>query len=112
MSGGGSQFRATISGAIPRPSTSMRESRIPSFRNSTTTHPSYNTLAGEPNVPGGATASPRPRQGSVPGPSPPRGRAAVAASSISRESSKENRPPADAEEYEAQRRRIEELKAE
>jgi mitotic spindle assembly checkpoint protein MAD1 len=33
-------------------------------------------------------------------------------SNLSRESSKENRPPADAEEYETQRKRIEELKAE
>ncbi|KAL2177671.1 spindle assembly checkpoint component Mad1 [Thermothelomyces heterothallicus CBS 202.75] len=112
VSGGGSQFRATISGGIPRPSTSIRESRIPSFRNSTTTQPSYNILTGEPNVPGGTMARPGSRQGSVSGPSPPRGRAATTASSLSRESSKENRPPADAEEYEAQRRRIEELKAE
>ncbi|KAL2153637.1 hypothetical protein VTH82DRAFT_4792 [Thermothelomyces myriococcoides] len=111
-SGGGSQFRATIGGGIPRPSASIRESRIPSFRNSTNTQPSYNILTGELNVPGGTMASPGSRHGSVSGPSPPRGRAAMAASSISRESSKENRPPADAEEYEAQRRRIEELKAE
>ena len=43
---------------------------------------------------------------------PPRGRAATIASNLSRESSKENLAPPDAEEYETQRRRIEELKAE
>ncbi|KAK4244470.1 spindle assembly checkpoint component Mad1 [Corynascus novoguineensis] len=114
VSGGGSQFRATVSGGIPRPSTSLRESRIPSFRNSTTTQPSYNILTGEPNTgsSSGAMARPGSQQGGFAGPSPPRGRAATAAGSLSRESSKENRPPADAEEYETQRRRIEELKAE
>ncbi|KAL2134687.1 hypothetical protein VTI74DRAFT_11091 [Chaetomium olivicolor] len=101
----GSQFRATISGGIPRPDTSLRESRIPSFRSSTNTQPPS------------STAMPRPssRQDSGPGPSgpsPPRGRAATVASNLSRESSKENRPPPDAEEYEIQRKRIEELKAE
>ena len=57
-------------------------------------------------------ARPSSRQGAPSGPSPPRGRAATVASNISRESSKENRAPPDAEEYETQRRRIEELKAE
>ncbi|KAK3294316.1 spindle assembly checkpoint component Mad1 [Chaetomium fimeti] len=113
---GGSQFRATISGGIPRPNTSLRESRIPNFRNSTTAQPSYNILTGESNntTPRGtAMARPSSRQGGPPsGPSPPRGRAATIASNVSRESSKENRPPADAEEYETQRKRIEELKAE
>ena len=57
---------------------------------------------------------PRPssRQGQQTGPSPPRGRASTLAASYSRESSKENHAPPDAEEYETQRRRIEELKAE
>ncbi|KAH6856065.1 spindle assembly checkpoint component Mad1 [Chaetomium sp. MPI-CAGE-AT-0009] len=113
---GGSQFRATISGGIARPNSSLpRESRIPSFRNSTTAQPSYNILTGESNhaSPRGTTmARPNSRQGGPSGPSPPRGRAATIASNVSRESSKENRPPADAEEYETQRRRIEELKAE
>jgi mitotic spindle assembly checkpoint protein MAD1 len=57
-------------------------------------------------------ARPNSRQGAPSGPSPPRGRADTLASNVSRESSKENHPPADAEEYETQRRRIEELKAE
>ena len=52
------------------------------------------------------------RQGHSSGPSPPRGRAGTIGSNVSRESSKENRAPPDAEEYETQRRRIEELKAE
>lgn len=51
-------------------------------------------------------------QGAPVGPSPPRGRAPTVGSNLSRESSKENRPPADAQEYETQRKRIEELKAE
>ncbi|KAL2267263.1 hypothetical protein VTJ83DRAFT_4540 [Remersonia thermophila] len=116
------QFRATIAGGIPRPSTSIRESRIPSFRASTTSQPSYNFLTGEPAAmpAAGSTPAARPasRQSAAPPPgsSPPRGRAAAAAaaasSSFSRESSKENRPPDDAEGYENQRRRIEELKAE
>ncbi|KAG7287352.1 hypothetical protein NEMBOFW57_006862 [Staphylotrichum longicolle] len=124
----GSQFRATVSGGIPRPGASGRDSRvanlsahhhqaqaadktqIPSFRNSTTTQPSYNILTGDSNP--GAMARPRSRQGAPSGPSPPRGRATTLESNFSRESSKENRPPPDAEEYETQRKRIEELKAE
>ncbi|KAH6632332.1 spindle assembly checkpoint component Mad1 [Chaetomium tenue] len=111
---GGPHFRATISGGIPRPNTSLRESRVPSFRNSTTAQPSYNILTGEFNnaTPRGTMARPSSRQGGPSGPSPPRGRAATGASNFSRESSKENQPPADAEEYETQRKRIEELKAE
>ncbi|AEO66363.1 5a534e99-b4d3-422e-a21c-cdde03114b4c [Thermothielavioides terrestris] len=127
----GSQFRATVSGGLPRPSASLRESRvglsvtrrhyahaadktqIASFRNSTTTQPSYNILTGEPSTsPGSTMARPSSRQGAPSGPSPPRGRAATVSSNLSRESSKENRPPPDAEEYETQRKRIEELKAE
>jgi len=57
-------------------------------------------------------ARPGSRQAYAQGPSPPRGRAATIASNLSRESSKENHAPPDAEEYETQRRRIEELKAE
>ncbi|KAK4150513.1 spindle assembly checkpoint component Mad1 [Chaetomidium leptoderma] len=113
----GSQFRATVSGGIPQPNTSLRESRIPGFRNSTTAQPAHNIITGEPGAtaPGSAMARPSSRQGGLAGPSPPRGRAATVASNFShesRESSKENRPPADAEEYETQRKRIEELKAE
>jgi mitotic spindle assembly checkpoint protein MAD1 len=84
--------------------------QIPSFRNSTTIQPSYNILTGDSNP--AAMASPGSRQGPPAGPSPPRGRAATVGTNFSRESSKENRPPPDADEYETQRRRIEELKAE
>lgn len=59
-----------------------------------------------------STSRPGSRQGPPSGPSPPRGRAGTVGTNFSRESSKENRAPADAEEYETQRRRIEELKAE
>ncbi|EGS21795.1 uncharacterized protein CTHT_0036630 [Thermochaetoides thermophila DSM 1495] len=52
------------------------------------------------------------RQSLLSAPSPPRGRENMEMPSVSRESSKENRAPADADEYEAQRRCIEELKAE
>ncbi|KAK4144556.1 spindle assembly checkpoint component Mad1 [Dichotomopilus funicola] len=93
----GSQFRATI----------------PNFRNSTT-QPPYNIITGESGTmtPNRTMARPSSRQGGLSGPSPPRGRAATLGSNVSRESSKENRPPDDAEEYETQRKRIEELKAE
>lgn len=57
-------------------------------------------MAARPSSRQGAASAPAP-----PGPSPPRG-------SDSREGSKENRAPPDADEFEAQRRRIEELKAE
>ncbi len=58
------------------------------------------------------SSRPGSRQGHPSGPSPPRGRAATIGTNFSRESSKENLAPPDAEEYETQRRRIEELKAE
>ncbi|KAK4098332.1 MAD-domain-containing protein [Parathielavia hyrcaniae] len=106
-----SQFRASISGGIPRPSSSLREPRIPGFRSSATTQPSYNILTGESNMAPPSSRQGRP-SGSGPSPPPPRGRAATVTSSFSRESSKENRPPPDADEYETQRKRIEELKAE
>lgn len=88
--------------------------QIASFRNSTTTQPSYNILTGEASTTTSRSTMARPssRQGGPSGPSPPRGRAPTVASNISRESSKENRAPPDAEEYETQRKRIEELKAE
>lgn len=90
--------------------------QIASFRSSATAQPSYNILTGEPNTttPRGTMARPDFRQGGPgsSGPSPPRGRAATVSSNFSRESSKENFPPPDAEEYETQRKRIEELKAE
>ncbi|KAJ4289470.1 coiled-coil domain-containing protein mad1 [Collariella sp. IMI 366227] len=78
--------------------------QIPGFRSSTNTQPPSSTMP---------RPSSRQASGNGPaGPSPPRGRAATIASNLSRESSKENLPPPDADEYETQRKRIEELKAE
>ncbi|KAK0715544.1 spindle assembly checkpoint component Mad1 [Lasiosphaeris hirsuta] len=110
-SASGTQFRSSV-GGLPRPNTSLRESRIASYRGASN-QPSYNLFTGETN-PNASTAMARPssRQGSVTGPSPPRGRAATIGPNFSRESSKENFAPPDAAEYETQRRRIEELKAE
>ncbi|KAK0746519.1 spindle assembly checkpoint component Mad1 [Schizothecium vesticola] len=106
-----SSFRASVGTGLPRPNSSLRESQ---FRAST--QPSYNLFTGETstNSTGSmarSTSRPGSRQGPA-GPSPPRGRAGTVGTNFSRESSKENRAPADAEEYETQRRRIEELKAE
>ncbi|KAB5577983.1 spindle assembly checkpoint component Mad1 [Coniochaeta sp. 2T2.1] len=112
-------------GGFSRPHTTLRESRLGNMRASTN-QPSYNLFTGETNAP--ATGIPQPtsvlRRPSVSGRhsiltgathggdmSPPPGRPR-AASNFSRESSKENHAPPDAEEYETQRRRIEELKAE
>lgn len=78
--------------------------QIAAFRNSITAQSNA--------TPGNTMARPSSRQGVPSGPSPPRGRAGTATSNFSRESSKENHAPPDAEEYETQRRRIEELKAE
>ncbi|OBR02465.1 Spindle assembly checkpoint component MAD1 [Colletotrichum higginsianum IMI 349063] len=87
------RLRASIGGsALPRPNTSLRESRT--FR---ATQPTYNLFTG-----GDAHSRP----GS---------RASLAAESVraaSCESSKENMAPPDAAEYESQRHVIEELKAE
>ncbi|KAK4465767.1 spindle assembly checkpoint component Mad1 [Cladorrhinum samala] len=108
--GGGSNFRASVGAGASRSSSSMRESRIASFRHSTTTQPSYNLLTGESfaGARNSTVARPSSRQS---GPSPA-GPSPTAPSRFSRESSKENHAPADAEEHEAQRKRIEELKAE
>ncbi|KAK0641726.1 spindle assembly checkpoint component Mad1 [Cercophora newfieldiana] len=113
---GVSQFRRSSGSGIARPTTSLRGSRISNFRASHSA-PSYNFLTGETETnPGPSMARPnsRPgsRQGEATGPSPPRGRAATLASNFSRGSSKENHAPPDAQQYEIQRRRIEELKAE
>ncbi|OLN95840.1 Spindle assembly checkpoint component MAD1 [Colletotrichum chlorophyti] len=85
------RFRASTS-ALPRPHTSLRESRT--FR---ATQPTYNLFTG-----GEANSRPASRQSLVP--------ESVRASSC--ESSKENMAPPDAAEYESQRQVIEELKAE
>ncbi|KAK4161042.1 spindle assembly checkpoint component Mad1 [Cladorrhinum sp. PSN259] len=113
VSTGSSNFRASVGASSSRSNPSLRESRIASFRRSTTTQPSYNIITGESNAGAqNSTAMARPssRQSgpSAPAPDP----SPTVASRFSRESSKENHAPADAEEYETQRKRIEELKAE
>ncbi|KAI1280265.1 spindle assembly checkpoint component Mad1 [Xylaria sp. FL0933] len=94
-------------GSSTLPQTSLRGSRIASFRASHNTQPSYDFLTGADHASSNQHQhhdgpSSR-RQSREPGES-------VRASS--RESSKENLAPPDAEEYETQRKRIEELKAE
>ncbi|KAI2624418.1 spindle assembly checkpoint component Mad1 [Hypoxylon sp. NC1633] len=88
-----------------RQSTGSTRSRVTSFRTSLhkATQPSYNLFTGSEDVPTSHHARPSPRQS-------PMGAESLRPSS--RESSKENLAPSDAEEYETQRRRIEELKAE
>ncbi|CRK12572.1 hypothetical protein BN1708_010565 [Verticillium longisporum] len=81
--------------SIPRPHTSLRGSRT--FR-ATQTQPTYNLLTGADN----AASRPSSRQSA----------AGESLRAVSRESSKENLAPPDAEEYESQRHVIEELKAE
>ncbi|KAF4966362.1 hypothetical protein FSARC_5932 [Fusarium sarcochroum] len=88
------RFRASTS-AIDRPQTSLRQSRISSFRAST--QPTYNLFTGESNLP-----RPSSRQSNV----------AESVRPGSRESHKENMAPPDADEYEKYRREIEALKAE
>ncbi|KAK3318998.1 mitotic checkpoint protein-domain-containing protein [Apodospora peruviana] len=110
------QFRSSTGTGFARPQSSLRESRLGNFR-TTTTQPSYNFFTGETNNsnngPNSGMARPSSRQGGPAlGPSPPRGRGTTVGSNFSRESSKENLAPPDAEEYETQRKRIEELKAE
>ncbi|KAK4226600.1 spindle assembly checkpoint component Mad1 [Podospora fimiseda] len=109
VSGGSSNFRASVGATSSRSNPSLRESRIASYRRSTTSQPSYNLLTGESNN-GTTMARPSSRQSGpvVPlqDPSP------TSTSRFSNASSKENHAPADAEEYETQRKRIEELKAE
>ncbi|KAI0424059.1 spindle assembly checkpoint component Mad1 [Xylaria sp. FL1042] len=93
-------------GSSTLPQTSLRGSRIASFRASHNTQPSYDFLTGADHASSSHHHDDRPspqRQSHEPGES-------VRASS--RESSKENLAPPDAEEYETQRKRIEELKAE
>ncbi|KAI0185685.1 spindle assembly checkpoint component Mad1 [Xylaria flabelliformis] len=92
------------SSTLPRPQSSLRESRISSFRASHTTQPSYDLLTGAEHAPPIHHARPSSRQS--------RDRSESLLRATSRESSKENLAPPDAEEYETQRKRIEELKAE
>ncbi|KAI1823868.1 spindle assembly checkpoint component Mad1 [Xylaria intraflava] len=86
------------SSTLPRPQTSLKESRASLFRASHNTQPSYDFLTGAEH------ASPSSRQS--------RDGTGESLRAISRESSKENLAPPDAEEYEAQRLCIQELKAE
>ncbi|KAI1081813.1 spindle assembly checkpoint component Mad1 [Whalleya microplaca] len=98
------RFRKSVGGtAPPRPNTSLRESRVTSFRASHTTQPSFDFFTGSDNPSATHHARPSSRQ-SLAG--------AESLRAASRESSKENLAPPDAEEYETQRKRIEELKAE
>ncbi|KAI0442306.1 spindle assembly checkpoint component Mad1 [Xylaria telfairii] len=89
---------------LPRPHSSLRESRISSFRVPHTTQPSYDLLTGAEHASLAHHARPPSRQS--------RDRSDSLLRATSRESSKENLAPPDAEEYETQRKRIEELKAE
>ncbi|KAJ4406328.1 coiled-coil domain-containing protein mad1 [Neurospora sp. IMI 360204] len=118
-SGPQGQFRASIgASAIPRPQTALRGSRPGSFRASISAQPSFaSNLSGDSHIPLSIANLSRSssRQGrTLTGPSPPPANDDTAASSTNptRDSSKENIAPPDAAEYEAQRRRIEELKAE
>ncbi|CAJ2514042.1 Uu.00g021610.m01.CDS01 [Anthostomella pinea] len=97
--------QSTGSSALQRPHTSLRESRVSSFRasHSHTTQPSYDFLTGGENASTAHRGRPLSRQSHAGGES---------LRAASRESSKENFAPPDAEEYETQRKRIEELKAE
>ncbi|KAJ4120070.1 coiled-coil domain-containing protein mad1 [Fusarium equiseti] len=88
------RFRASTSN-IDRPQTTLRQSRISSFRAST--QPSYNLFTGESNLP-----RPASRQSHAP----------ESVRAGSQESHKENMAPPDADEYEKYRRQIEALKAE
>ncbi|KAJ4012046.1 coiled-coil domain-containing protein mad1 [Fusarium irregulare] len=88
------RFRASTSN-IDRPQTTLRQSRIASFRSST--QPSYNLFTGESNLPRPASRQSHAPESVRPG---------------SRESHKENMAPPDADEYEKYRRQIEALKAE
>ncbi|KAI0549774.1 spindle assembly checkpoint component Mad1 [Xylaria curta] len=91
------------SSSLPRPQSSLRESRISSFRTSRTTQPSFDLLTGAEHAPPIHHARSTSRQSD---------RSESLLRATSRESSKENLAPPDAEEYETQRKRIEELKAE
>ncbi|ORY64842.1 spindle assembly checkpoint component Mad1 [Pseudomassariella vexata] len=93
------RFRNSVgSTALPRPNTSLRQSRVSSF-NPTQSQSRYDILTGEEIAPDTLHGRPSSRAGN-----------GMRASS--RESSKENMAPPDAEEYETQRKKIEELKAE
>ncbi|KAL2760271.1 hypothetical protein ACRALDRAFT_1078944 [Sodiomyces alcalophilus JCM 7366] len=90
------RFRASSGSALPRPNF-LRESRT--FR---ATQPSYNLFTGAES-PSQRPSSRHSQAHAV---------ATEPARAVSRESSKENLAPADAQEYESQRHVIEELKAE
>ncbi|KAI0388795.1 spindle assembly checkpoint component Mad1 [Xylariaceae sp. FL0594] len=91
------------SGSFSRRNSSLRDSRISSFRASHNTQPSYDFLTG--GEPGSAS-----RHGRTPSRQSMAGAESLLAAS--RESSKENLAPHDPEQYEMQRKCIEDLKAE
>ncbi|KAI5868334.1 spindle assembly checkpoint component Mad1 [Durotheca rogersii] len=93
------QFRQSTGSGVPS------RSRVTSFRTSLqqATQPSYNLFTGTEDAPTAPNARHSSRQSHE---------ADGSQRALSRESSKENLAPPDAEEYETQRRRIEELKAE
>ncbi|GAP86398.1 putative Spindle assembly checkpoint component MAD1 [Rosellinia necatrix] len=91
------------SSTLPRPHGSVRDSRIAAFRGSQSAQPSYDFITGAERPSSAHHARTPSRQ------SHERGESLRA---TSRESSKENLAPPDAEEYETQRKCIEELKAE
>ncbi|ETS82906.1 hypothetical protein PFICI_04782 [Pestalotiopsis fici W106-1] len=85
---------------IPRAQSSLRVSRVSSYR--ANTQPQYDLVSGE-DAPNHQNSRNGPRQAQT---------AAGSARASSHESFKENMAPPDAEHYETQRKQIEELKAE
>ncbi|KAI1334457.1 spindle assembly checkpoint component MAD1 [Xylariaceae sp. FL0016] len=97
------RFRqSTGSSALPRPYSSLKESRVAPFCASHNVAPSYDIITGADHA-SSNHVRPSSRQSL---------RGTPSQRATSRESSKENFAPPDAEEYETQRKRIEELKAE
>ncbi|KAI1172580.1 spindle assembly checkpoint component Mad1 [Nemania sp. FL0916] len=95
--------RSGGSGTLPRPQATAKESQISKFRASHNTRPSYDLITGAEHTSPIRHGQQSARQSRERGDS-------MRAST--RESSKENLAPPDAEEYETQRKCIEELKAE
>lgn len=93
---------------MPRPQTSLRESRLNAIR-ANSSQPSFSLLTAETRA-GNSLAQSQSRSRSI-----SRSRQSTTSpafqGSMSPESSKENMAPPDAEKYEAQRRQIEQLKA-
>ncbi|KUI68853.1 Spindle assembly checkpoint component MAD1 [Cytospora mali] len=102
---GGNRFGTS---SLPRPQTSLRESRLNAIR-ANSSQPSFNLLKAE-GLAGNPLAKSQSRSRSI-----SRSRHSTTSpafqGSMSPDSSKENMAPPDAEKYEAQRRQIEQLKA-